>query len=151
MARPDQAIVDTKYGLTQKQLDFCIAYVETGNASESARRAGYSKSTSRYQGSQLLTKQCIKDKIYDLRHDDVKRRVATGMEVMEFFTKVMNGEVKDQFGLEASLSDRLKAANELARRTTDVDLKATGTADNQIHIKLDWGNDDEEEAQDDGK
>ena len=74
--------------------------------------------------------------------------MATGQEVMDFFTLVMNGEVLDQFGLEASLSDRLKAANELAKRTTDIDLKATGTADNQIHIKLDWGYEDEEETND---
>lgn len=152
--RDDQAIVDTKYGLTQRQLDFCIAYVETGNGSESARRAGYSPKTCKYQGSMLLTRQNIKNKIYDLRHDETKLRIASGREVMDFFTRVMNGEVLDQFGLEASLSDRLKAANELAKRTTDVDLKATGTADNKIHIKLDWGSDDEEETnefEDDGK
>ena len=147
MAREDQAIVDTKYGLTQKQLDFCIAYVETGNASESCRRAGYSKSTCKYQGSQLLTNQRIKDKIYDLRHDAVKLKIASGQEVMDFFTRVMNGEVKDQFSLEPSLSDRLKAAVELAKRTTDVELKVSDKADTNITIKLDWGKDDEEENQ----
>lgn len=136
--RDDQAIIDTKYGLTQRQLDFCIAFVETGNASESARRAGYSEKTCRYQGSTLLTKQNIKNKIYDLRHDDTKRRIATGNEVMEFFTKVMNGQVKDQFGLDASLSDRLKAANELAKRTTDIENRLDGRADSEIKIKLEW-------------
>lgn len=151
--RDDQAIVDTKYGLTQKQLDFCIAYVETGNGSESARRAGYSPKTCKYQGSMLLTRQNIKNKIYDLRHDETKLRIASGREVMDFFTRVMNGEVKDQFGLDASLSDRLKAANELAKRTTDVDLKASGKVDDKIRIQIDWGNDDEgtNNTEDDGK
>ena len=138
MARQDQAIVDTKYGLTQRQLDFCIAYVETGNASESARRAGYSEKTCRYQGSTLLTQQNIKNKIYDLRHDETKLKVATSMEVMDFFTRVMNGEVKDQFNLEASLADRLKAANELAKRTVDIDNRTDGKTDNEIKIKLEW-------------
>lgn len=145
MAREDQAIVDTKYGLTQRQLDFCIHFVETGNASDAARKAGYSVKTARYQGSTLLTKQNIKDKIYDLRHDATRLKIASGQEVMDFFTRVMNGEVKDQFGLEASLSDRLKAANELAKRTTDVDLKTSGKVDNEIRIKLDWGNSNEQE------
>lgn len=151
--RADQAIVDTKYGLTQKQLDFCIAYVETGNGTESARRAGYSPKTCKYQGSMLLTNQNVKNKIYDLRHDAVKLKIASGQEVMDFFTRVMNGEVKDQFGLEASLSDRLKAANELAKRTTDVDLRTSGKVDNQIHIKLDWGIDEEDTNgdEDDGR
>lgn len=153
MAREDQAIVDTKYGLTQRQLDFCIAFVECGVARQAAIKAGYSPKTAVNQGSTLLTKQNIKDKIYDLRHDATKLKIATGQEVMDFFTRVMNGEVKDQFGLEASLSDRLKAANELAKRTTDVDLKASGTVDNQIHIKLDWGNDNEDtdNNEDDGR
>ena len=144
--RDDQRIVDTKYGLTQRQLDFCIAYVETGNGKQSAIKAGYSEKTAAYQGSTLLTKQNIKNKIYDLRHDETKLRIASGMEVMDFFTRVMNGEVKDQFGLEASLSDRLKAANELAKRTTDVDIKASGKVDNEIRIKLEWGSDDEEDS-----
>lgn len=141
--RPDQRIIDEKYGLTQKQLDFCIAYVETGNGRQSAIKAGYTEKSAAYQGSMLLTKQNIKNKIYDLRHDETKLRIASGMEVMDFFTRVMNGEVKDQFGLEASLSDRLKAANELAKRTTDVDLKADGKVDNEIKIKLEWGGEED--------
>lgn len=151
MAREDQAIVDTKYGLTQRQLDFCIYFVECGNSAEACRKAGYSVKTARYQGSTLLTKQNIKNKIYDLRHDSTRLDIASGQEVMNFFTRVMNGEVKDQFGLEASLSDRLKAANELAKRTTDVDLKTSGKMDDTLHIKLDWGDDNEQTDEDDGK
>ena len=135
--REDQTIVDTKYGLTQRQLDFCIYYVESGNGSQSAIKAGYKESTARQQASTLLTKQNIRDKIYDLRHDETKLKVATSMEVMDFFTRVMNGEVKDQFNLEASLADRLKAANELAKRTVDVDNKID-SKDNEIKIRLEW-------------
>ena len=138
MARQDQTIVDTKYGLTQRQLDFCIAFVECGVARQAAIKAGYSEKTATNQASTLLTKQGIKNKIYDLRHDDTKRRIATGNEVMEFFTKVMNGEIKDQFNLDPSLSDRLKAANELAKRTTDIENRMDGKADNEIKIRLEW-------------
>lgn len=136
--REDQTIVDTKYGLTQRQLDFCIYYVESGNGNQSAIKAGYKESTARQQASTLLTKQNIRDKIYDLRHDETKLKVATSMEVMDFFTRVMNGEVKDQFNLEASLADRLKAANELAKRTVDIDNRVDGKTDNEIKIKLEW-------------
>ena len=136
--REDQTIIDTKYGLTQRQLDFCTYYVECGNAAEACRKAGYSEKTARSLGSQLLTKQCIKNKIYDLRHDETKLKVATSLEVMDFFTRVMNGEVKDQFNLEASLADRLKAANELAKRTVDIDNRTDGKTDNEIKIKLEW-------------
>ena len=139
----NNTIVDHKYNLTQKQLDFCIAYVELGNGAQAAVRAGYKETTAKNQACRLLTNQHVKDKIYDLRHDATKLKIATATEVMDFFTKVMNGEVKDQFGLEASLSDRLKAANELAKRTVDVEQRAEEKADNSIHIKLDWGSVDE--------
>lgn len=45
-----------------------------------------------------------------------KKRVADADEVMEFYTAVMRGEVKDQFGLDTALSDRLKAGAELMKR-----------------------------------
>ena len=58
---------------------------------------------------------------------------------MEYFTRVMNGEEKDQFGLDAPLSERTRAAQELAKRTIDLDNRMQGKADNVIQIKLDWG------------
>ena len=39
---------------------------------------------------------------------------------MRYFTSVMRGEVKDQFGLDAPLAERTKAAVELAKRKVDV-------------------------------
>ena len=134
-------IIDTKYNLTKKQLEFCLSYVECGIIKEAAIRAGYSEKTAQEQGSRLLKIKGVKDKIYALQHDASKCRIATATEVMDFFTKVMNGEVQDQFGIEASLGDRLKAANELAKRTVDIEQRATEKSDNEIHIKLDWGMD----------
>lgn len=141
-------VVDTKYNLTKRQLDFALNYVETGNATQSAIKAGYSPKTAYVQAYRLLENKGIRDKIYDLRHDENKLRIATGKEVMDFFTRVMYGEVKDQFGLDSSLSDRLKAANELAKRTVDIDNKVSGVSDNKIQIKLEWGSDSDEEETD---
>lgn len=46
----------------------------------------------------------------------IEKRIATADDVMEFLTRVMNNEEKDQFGLDASLSDRISAARELMKR-----------------------------------
>jgi len=43
-------------------------------------------------------------------------RIATADDVLSFLTSVMRGEVKDQFGLDPALSDRLNAARELLKR-----------------------------------
>jgi len=70
--------------------------------------------------------------------------VATAQEVMSYFTAVMRGEVKDQFGLEAPLSERTRAAQELAKRTIDIENRQAGNSDQRIEIKLDWTRDSEE-------
>ena len=46
----------------------------------------------------------------------MQERVASADEVMRFFSSVMRGEVTDQFGLDASLSDRISAGKELMKR-----------------------------------
>ena len=64
--------------------------------------------------------------------------MATSDEVMYYFTQVMRGEIKDQFGLDAPLSERTRAAIELAKRTVDIDIeKEQNTAPN-INIQLNW-------------
>lgn len=70
-----------------------------------------------------------------------KETVAVASEVMEYFTAVMRGEIKDQFGLEASLSERTKAAQELAKRTVDIENRKNGEPDQVVSIKLDWSRD----------
>nr|DAE35654.1 MAG TPA: terminase small subunit [Caudoviricetes sp.] len=45
-----------------------------------------------------------------------KALIADSDEVLRFYSAVMRGEVKDQFGLDAALGDRLKAGDSLMKR-----------------------------------
>lgn len=129
----------TKDGkLNDRQKLFCQYYVQNPNAYEAAIKAGYKESTARFQASRLLTKVQIKDEIARIRKPLEDKHIATGQEVMQFFTDMMNGKIKDAFGLDASNSDRLKAANELAKRTVDIDNREAGKADATVQIQLDW-------------
>nr|DAI28870.1 MAG TPA: terminase small subunit [Caudoviricetes sp.] len=49
--------------LTEKQQRFVDFYIETGNASEAARKAGYSEKTCRVTGQENLQKPAIKSAI----------------------------------------------------------------------------------------
>ena len=93
----------------------------------------------------VLQKNYIADEIKYLQVQRQKESIATGEQVMEFFSKVIRGEVKDQFGLEAPLSERLKAANELARRTVDIENKINGKADNKVTVTLNLNRGDKNE------
>ena len=102
--------------LTPKQKAFADYYIECGNSTEAARKAGYSEKTSRSIGAENLTKPDISAYITERMHAQNEARVASADEVLAFFSSVMRGEVKDQFGLDAALSDRLNAGKELMKR-----------------------------------
>ena len=102
--------------LTPKQKAFADYYIETGNATEAARRAGYSNKTAAVIGTENLIKPNIKQYIDERLKKIEDKRIAKGEEVLQYLTKVMRGEEKDQFGLDASLQDRTKAAELLGKR-----------------------------------
>lgn len=102
--------------LTPKQKAFADYYIELGNATEAAIRAGYNKKTARQIGSMNLTKVDIKQYIEERLSKIEDARIAKGEEVLQYLTKVMRGEEKDQFGLDPSLQDRTKAAELLGKR-----------------------------------
>lgn len=102
--------------LTPKQRAFCDYYIELGNATEAAIKAGYNKKTARQIGSMNLTKVDIKQYIEERIKALDDARIAKSEEVLQYLTKVMRGEEKDQFGLDASLQDRTKAAELLGKR-----------------------------------
>lgn len=100
--------------LTEKQKRFIDYYIETGNASESCKMAGYKGKNLNRLGSQNLSKldKFIKEKLEEKEN----QRIASQDEVLQYLTKVMRGEEKDQFGLDASLQDRTKCAELLGKR-----------------------------------
>lgn len=102
--------------MTEKQKAFCDYYIETGNATEAAIKAGYSKKTAKVIGSENLTKPYLKQYIDERLAKIEDARIAKGEEVLQYLTRVMRGEEKDQFGLDAALQDRTKAAELLGKR-----------------------------------
>ena len=137
-AQRGQKLPKNKDGLTARQLFFIDKYLELGNATKAAIAAGYSDKSADVKGSQLLSKSCVKEEIERRQQKFHEKNIATSTEVMEYFTKVMNGEILDQFGLEAPLAERTKAAVELAKRTVDIDNRVSGKPDGVLEIKLDW-------------
>jgi Phage terminase, small subunit len=102
--------------LTPKQQAFADFYIKCGNAAEASRKAGYSERTARTVDVENMTKPDIRQYIDEHLQQVSANRLAKADEVLEYFTRVMRGEIPDQFGLEASLADRTRAAENLAKR-----------------------------------
>ena len=102
--------------LTPKQKAFADEYIRCGNATEAARNAGYSAKTAEVIGCENLRKPNISEYISERMKKIEEDRIASADEVLRFYSSVMRGEVMDQFGLEAALDTRLKAADSLMKR-----------------------------------
>lgn len=95
---------------------FADYYIELGNAEKAAINAGYSAKYARGNAHKLVANSCISQYIAQRMKQIEDKRIAKAEEVMQFFTSTMRGEVKDQFGLDPTLSDRLDAAKQLQKR-----------------------------------
>lgn len=122
--------------LTPKQKKFCEYYIQSGNATDAARKAGYSEKSAEAIGLENLGKPRISAYIAERVADQDKKRVADADEVLRFYSAVMRGEVKDQFGLDASLTDRLKAGDALMKRYAAGGSKKNETEDDPITRSL---------------
>lgn len=107
---------ECKRNLSPRYITFVHEYLKTNNMTQSAIIAGYSPRTAYAQASRLLKDNRIQNYIEAIRERLDDDKIADIQEVMEYLTSVMRGEKKDQFDLEPALSERTKAASELAKR-----------------------------------
>lgn len=109
--------------LTPQEAAFISSYILCKNAAQAVVEAGYrSKRPSQY-GSALLSRDYIREEIQYQLDQMESRKIADAVEIKQFYTSVMRGEVLDQFGIEASLDTRIKAANELAKHQIELPMK----------------------------
>ena len=144
-SKRNQFATHSGHALTSMEAKFIDEYVKSGNARESAKVAGY-KSTSDMGfskiGQRALNKEYIMDEVNYRLEQAKTESIADATEIMQYFTDVMRGKVLDQFGLEASLAERTKAAQELAKRQIDLQQKMQGASDApKLTITVDWGED----------
>lgn len=102
--------------LTPKQKAFADEYLICGNITEAAKKAGYSEKTAAVIGNENLKKPNVIEYIAERQKQIDDSRIADAKEVMQFYSAVLRGEVKDQFDMDAALSDRLAAGRELMKR-----------------------------------
>lgn len=117
--------------LTPKQKAFADEYLTDLNGTR-AYKAVYknvkSDATASTNAWRLLRNAKVKEYIAERMKKIQSEKTADLEEVIRFFSSVMRGEVKDQFDLDATISDRLSAGRELMRwyEKADGEEKDTG-------------------------
>ncbi|MGU8469999.1 terminase small subunit [Clostridium perfringens] len=118
--------------LTNRQKAFADYYIELGNATEAARRAGYKGKNVNKIASENLAKLDIKQYIDERMKEIESERIAKAEEVLQYLTRVLRGEETEQVVViestgdfmsearlidkELSAKDKLKAAELLGKR-----------------------------------
>lgn len=114
--------------LTLKQKKFADEYIISGNATQAAIEAGYSKKTAYQTGAENLRKPQIKTYIDERLSELSSQKIADQDEVLQFFTSIMRGEILEPYALgigngaqqiieiKPNAATRKSAAVELAKR-----------------------------------
>lgn len=85
-----------KRKLTVKQKKFCDYYISSGNATESAIKAGYSKRTAKETGYENLTKPHIQEAIQTHTIKDEEHRMLKAEERQKWLSDVLDGKIKEK-------------------------------------------------------
>ena len=96
--------------MTHRQELFIQEYIKTGNATNSAIKAGYSKRIAKSIGQRLLTFVNIKKRIEELSQKIANNNIMTAKERQEYLTKLINSD-------DVKVSDKLKALDILNKMT----------------------------------
>lgn len=118
--------------LTAKQQKFVNEYVKSGNATQSAIKAGYSKRTAAMAGSENLRKPYMKDAIDKRMQKMEDAKIAKAEEVLQLYSRILRGEESEKSavatpkGVEVvetppDLKTRLSAGKELMKRYPAMD------------------------------
>lgn len=130
--------------LSPKEEKFITLYLKYSDATQAAREAGYTVRAERKNveaqyvriGKQILSRDYIKDEIAYRLETFRDANIADAKEVLMYLTRVMRGEEKDQFGLDASLSERTSAAKELNRRLHEIEQSTERGSGKEVHLVL---------------
>lgn len=128
--------------LTQKQQRFVDEYIISGNATQAAIKAGYSKKTAKQMGTENLAKPIVKTAIEKRNAEIQSEKTADMTEVMEYLSSVMRGEQTESVatakgvydGVEVSAKDRIKAAELIGKRNGAWTDKKVISGDIQIDV-----------------
>lgn len=92
------------------------------------------------KGAKLLSKPKIAAEVRYRLDKALEANIISVNEIYGYLSRVVRGEEKDQFGLDVSVSERTKAANELLKRFVDMPNKLEKSEPQEVKITLDWSN-----------
>lgn len=127
--------------MTSKMKKFCLEYASSGNATQSAIKAGYAEKTAYSQGQRLLKNVEVKSYLQELAEQMESDKIAQAKEMQERLTSIIRMQTKEEvvavegcgdgfseakiITKNPNLKDVVKAIDTLARMQGVYDTKTT--------------------------
>lgn len=141
-----QYVTHTKHPLTMREARFIDVYMVNFDGAEAVEKAGFAVKDKKAKARLLLSKDYIKDEIIYRSEIYASECIADRQEILEYLTAGMRGEIKDQFGLDAPMSERTACARELKKILIDDVEKGKQVQAQQVVVNIDMSRDEEPES-----
>ena len=130
--------------LTARQIKFCLEYANSGNAKQSAIRAGYSERTAKNQGARLLNQENIQNYLKELSDGFVSGKIADAKEMQERLTAIIRGETLEEVIVVVGVGDGVTKAITKTKKPSLKDIinaidrlaRMQGAYDNTVDLNI---------------
>jgi len=136
-------------GMSEKQRLFCIYYVKSFNATQSAIKAGYAHDSAHVEGSRLLRHAKVAEEIRRLKGDMRQGLFIDAMDILDKYIKIAFADISDYatfgkrevplIGAFGPIKD--EDGNELTHEINYVDFKESTMVDGTIITEVKQGKD----------
>lgn len=130
--------------MTSKMKKFCLEYANTGNATQSAKSAGYSEKTAKSQGERLLRNPQVKQFLQELADEMQSSKIASAREMQEVLTSIIRGEFEEEVivvegcgdGISEAVIKKKKPSTRDAIKAIETLAKMQGLFDTSTNVNL---------------
>ena len=130
--------------MTPRQKRFCLEFVSSGNATESARKAGYSEKTAKQIGQENLTKPDLKKYIQELTNELESQKIATAREMQEVLTAIIRQEAEEEVvvvemcgdGISEAVKKKKKPSVKDVTKAVETLARMQGVLDNKTVLNI---------------
>ena len=130
--------------MTPKQKRFCLEYANSGNATESAIKAGYSQKTAYSIGQENLKKPKLQKFLQELADQMASAKIATAKEMQEVLTSIIRQELDEEVivvegcgdGIGEAVTKTKKPSTRDAIKAIETLAKMQGIFDTKTNVNL---------------
>ncbi|WP_144645344.1 terminase small subunit [Priestia megaterium] len=135
--------------LTEKQRLFCVYYVKSFNATQSAIKAGYAPESAHVEGSRLLRHAKVSNEIKRIKQDMTQGIFIDAMDVLQKWVKIAFADVTDYLTFGQKEVEVMGAfgpikdedGNVITRMVNYVEFNASNTVDGTLISEVKQGRD----------